>query len=170
MKMESKRAARCGASNMAPTGEMKNVEHENDDWARHRAEIVNILKRDGVPKNRDDDVPDNREASAFGVLALLAPLDAIRLKLIARIFTAMSPFAEEGVAPAQDDYADDWEHVASGIWEHHRAEIVALLKGEKVLVPKPPRQRRRRRKRSNNVIALKPRLCIPKGDDSPKVS
>lgn len=65
------------------------MEHENDDWARKRAEIVKLIKEGATP--------DNRDASAFGVLALLAPLDEIRLKLIAGIFTAMSPFAQECV-------------------------------------------------------------------------
>lgn len=178
MKLESKRAARGGVRNMASTGRLKNVEYEND-WARKRAEIVNLLK--GARRKK-------RDASALGVLALLASLDAERLKLTAEIFTAMHPFA-----PAQDVAL---AQRAGGDWELKRAKMMALLfpkmparvfaalvatagrltaaeleKGEAELKNcKVQPRRRRRRKRLNNLVLLKPNLSAPKGDDSPKAS
>jgi len=85
MTMESQRAAWCGAL-MAPTGEMKNVDRNEDDRKERLAKLIR------------DNVKPIQPRSAFDVLAILARLDAERLKLIGDVFVAMEPFA----APQRD--------------------------------------------------------------------
>jgi hypothetical protein len=83
MKMESERAAFRDALNMASTGRLKNVDDERKE---HLAKLIRENVRPKEPRG------------AFDVVALLASLDAERLKLIADILSAMRPFA-----PAQPD-------------------------------------------------------------------
>src|SRR5580693_7912038 len=71
MTMEAQRVACRDALNMASTGRLKNVDYKDDD----RKERLKKLIRDNV---RPVQV-----RSAFDVVAMLAPLDTERLKLIA---------------------------------------------------------------------------------------
>jgi len=80
MKMESNARRASGALKMAPTGERKKVDEDRTD------RLAELVKKHFKPAH-----PSAR--SAFDVVAMLAPLDAERLKLIADVFVAMRPLA-----------------------------------------------------------------------------
>jgi hypothetical protein len=105
MTMEAQRVACRDALNMASTGRLKNVDYKDDD----RKERLKKLIRDNV---RPVQV-----RSAFDVVAMLAPLDTERLKLIADIFVAMRPGAaaeDESVTPSEE--VESPEILVPAVW------------------------------------------------------
>ena len=76
MTMELQRAA-CRGALMAPTRKMKNVDRNDEDDRKER--LAKLIRDNVRPKESD---------SAFEMLAMLASLDAERLKLIADIVAA----------------------------------------------------------------------------------
>ncbi len=182
MTMELQRAA-CRGALMAPTREMKNVDRNDEDDRKER--LAKLIR---------DNVRPIQPRSAFDLLAILAPLNAERLKLIADVFVAMRQFEPRqpdehrdlsreparGVrkTPRKSDSAERLIaelakiHVAIGQAER-TAEDAAYAIEQMVIEPPHPPRRSRRRKMPSNVIALKPRAAketTGAGGDGPKAA
>ncbi len=148
------------------------MNYENDDYGEE-------ARKERLAKLIRDNVRPIQPRSPFDVLALLAPLDAERLKLIADLFVAMRQFE-----PTQPDEHRKSRKSARGVieapresksWERLIAELTNIQVAcdratrtaedssfviEQIVteLEHPPR-RRRRRKLPSNVIALKPRAA-----------